>query len=266
MDPKHCFPPQPLVIAACVELAKRMVEQGTAVSPTDNNPQRAVDGFFTVQTKQSEDVKPKQRKVLVVMGTYTIGKERIVKAIAQALKTKIFCEPRKQAILRCQADPELDALLTSNPLVAGVHIVPLKMVSGDDFKDYVARYNGHFTHAIGFRPTGWTFTPANGTDTLPTVASVISREKHKTYSHSDLRPSRGASALMQTYGVPYSEHSSFFELTCFALSLDWVKIIATVNLGEKSRAKMDRWFEKWSAERKKNKSDYIVPFRDTEYW
>lgn len=266
MDPKHCFPPQPLVIAACVELVKRLAEDGTVVSPTNNASQRTMDGFFVAQVKQTGDTKPKERKVLVVMGTYSIGKERIVKAVAKALNSKIFCEPRKQAILRCQGDPELNALLTSNPLVAAVHVVTLNTVSGDHFKDYIARFSGHFTHAVGFRPTGWTFTPASGTDTLPSVASVISREQRKTYSHANLQPSRGSSAAIQTYGVPYSEHSSFFELTCFALSLDWDKMIPTVNVSEKSRAKMSKWFEKWRTERKKKKKDYIVPYRDLEYW
>ena len=38
-------------------------------------------------------------------------------------------------------------------------------------------------------------------------------------------------------GIPYSEHSSFFELTCFALSVPGpdVKMIATVNVGNEKR-------------------------------
>jgi len=106
--------------------------------------------------------------------TYSIGKERIVKgavfrvlctdhadhvvctAIAQALQTKVYCDARKSAILRCQADAELDALLTSNPLQAQVHLVPLGVVSSDKLKPYVERYKGHFTRAVAFRPTGWT--------------------------------------------------------------------------------------------------------------
>ena len=63
---------------------------------------------------------------------------------------------------------------------------------------------------------------------------------------------RNSTPQFMLYGVPYSEHSSFFELTCFALSLDWVKMIATVNVGSQaSRAKINRWIEKWEAERKR---------------
>ena len=66
--------------------------------------------------------------------------------------------------------------------------------------------------------------------------------------------------------MPYSEHSSFFELTCFALSLDWGRMIATVNVGnENSRRKMAKWVEKWDAERKKG-SQEVVPYRQPNYW
>ena len=38
-------------------------------------------------------------------------------------------------------------------------------------------------------------------------------------------------------GVPYSEHSSFFELSCFALSMPGpdLRMIATVNVGNEKR-------------------------------
>lgn len=47
----------------------------------------------------------------------------------------------------------------------------------------------------------------------------------------------GVERVMLMLGVPYSEHSSFFELTCFALSVPGpdVKMIATVNVGNEKR-------------------------------
>jgi DNA cross-link repair 1A protein len=71
---------------------------------------------------------------------------------------------------------------------------------------------------------------------------------------------------------PHIFSSSFFELTCFALSTQYVRVIATVNVGSaKSRAKMDGWFGKWESERRrreKEKADNhgVVAFRDKEYW
>jgi len=218
--------------------------------------------------------------------TYTIGKERIVKgikslcilvtdqtreltlvsiktAIARELGTKIYCDARKAMLLRCQEDPELLALLTDNPLEAGVHLVPLGMAATDRVKDYMAQWHvpiedelksventrgnsgiigistrPRWTRVLAFRPTGWTYTPPVGTDMSPSIPSIIARDHSRQFTYAHLRPSRNSTSSSNPssgsrgstgttpfsciqYGVPYSEHSSFSELTCFALSFDW---------------------------------------------
>jgi hypothetical protein len=47
----------------------------------------------------------------------------------------------------------------------------------------------------------------------------------------------GTDVIADCPGVPYSEHSSFFELTCFALSMPGpdLKMIATVNVHNEKR-------------------------------
>ncbi|RDX51252.1 DRMBL-domain-containing protein [Lentinus brumalis] len=271
LDPKYCFPPQPLVISACAELAKRLV-QGKSVeeAPSGDGKPRTMAGWFT-RVEKSDNGKEKAtaapEKILVVVGTYSIGKERIVKAIAKALNTKVYCDSRKAAILRCESDSELDALLTADPKAAGVHLVPLAVIASDRLKTYMERWKGHWTKVIGFRPTGWTFTAPNGLDTLPSIPSVISRSQSRTFTHANMQPMRNSTSTLQVYGVPYSEHSSFFELTCFALSFDWARMIATVNVGrETSRGKMAKWFERWEAERKKRGKVEVVKYRTSEYW
>lgn len=98
------------------------------------------------------------------------------------------------------------------------------------------------------------------------MPTIIARAQSRTFTHAQLSPTKNASAALQVYGVPYSEHSSFFELTCFALSLDWGRMIATVNVGsEKSRKKMGAWIDRWEAERKK-RSGEAVPHRADDYW
>ena len=89
---------------------------------------------------------------------------------------------------------------------------------------------------------------------------------------------RNSTKELQIYGVPYSEHSSFFELTCFALSVEWGKVIATVNVGrEASRGRMGRWVERWEAERRKRAAERrergeggegveVVQYREMDYW
>ncbi|KAI8996416.1 DNA repair metallo-beta-lactamase-domain-containing protein [Trametes punicea] len=271
LDPKYCFPPQPQVISACAELARRLV-QGRSVDDAEGGKPRTMAGWFTRvdkgdKGKEKEKASDAADRVLVVVGTYSIGKERIVKAIAKALDTKVYCDSRKAAILRCQDDPELHALLTSDPLTAGVHLVPLGVIASDRLREYIERWKGRYSKVIGFRPTGWTYTPPNGSDTLPSIPTVISRSQSRTFTYANLQPMRNSTSTLQVYGVPYSEHSSFFELTCFALSLDWGRMIATVNVGsEASRGKMAKWVERWQAERKKRGGAKMVEHRAEDYW
>ena len=77
-------------------------------------------------------------------------------AIAKSLNSKIYADARKTAIIKCQTDHELHALLTSNPREACVHIVPLNMISSDQIKGYLDKLRDKFDKVVGFRPTGWT--------------------------------------------------------------------------------------------------------------
>lgn len=114
-------------------------------------------------------------------------------------------------------------------------------------------------------------------------------------------PQRGSTTEAKCYGVPYSEHSSFRELTTFCCALDIVKIVPTVKFvipspssciifyvkfsvffkqvsdrcceltylglnsigNAKMREKMKVWFEKWAAEKKKNGFYHIEDDRET---
>ena len=69
----------------------------------------------------------------------------------------------------------------------------------------------------------------------------------------DLTQQRGSTNRAKCFGVPYSEHSSFRELTMFCCALRIDRIIPTVNVGSaKGREKMKVWCERWAVERKKN--------------
>lgn len=131
---------------------------------------------------EKPDLKPKKERLLVLVGTYSIGKERyvsfseswlgpgceletdsaahsIVKAIAHALSTKVYCDGYKRSLCLAQDDPDLHALLTEDPLEAQVHIGGLRDITREVMQDYLGKYkaprieNG-FTKMIGLRPTG----------------------------------------------------------------------------------------------------------------
>ncbi|PPQ62878.1 hypothetical protein CVT24_006276 [Panaeolus cyanescens] len=263
LDPRYTFPPQPLVIDACAELARRVV-----CNIPSSDKASSMISWLLPSTKGKEKEQP-LGKPLVVVGTYSIGKERIVKAIARSLNSKVYCDSRKAAILRCQVDCDLDKLLTSDPKEASVHLVPLNTINIDQLKIYLERFKGSFDRVIGFRPTGWTYSQAAGTGTndLLNIADIISKCCHKGYTYSDLQLGAKSTPTLQVYAVPYSEHSSFFELTCFAMSFRWNKMIATVNVGsESSRNKMNRWIHKWEAEHKRKARTDVVPYRHLDYW
>lgn len=65
--------------------------------------------------------KPRGR-LLVVVGTYSIGKERIVVGIAKALRAKIYASSGKRRLCARLEDDELISLITDDPKEGQVHM------------------------------------------------------------------------------------------------------------------------------------------------
>jgi DNA cross-link repair 1A protein len=275
LNPKYAFPPQQQVIQACadmcVSLNKEKVDESDSWEKMKKD--RAGEGmvkFIQKATEVGADVngddststsptkigvnKPRG-KLLVVVGTYSIGKERICIGIAKALGSMIYAPANKQRICRALEDPELDALLTSDPRQAQVHMTPLFEIRAETLDDYLRDYSDIFCRAVGFRPSGWNYRPPKSRFTeSPSVQTVLYSQNWKSpFSMRDLTQQRGSTNRAKCFGVPYSEHSSFRELTMFCCALRIDKIIPTVNVGNaKSRENMKGWCEKWATDRKKN--------------
>ncbi|SCZ98755.1 BZ3500_MvSof-1268-A1-R1_Chr7-1g09262 [Microbotryum saponariae] len=297
------------------EMVKAEQGRGGEVVKDEEEPLDGAKEERKPKLEKEDSKKPKKEKLLVMVGTYSIGKERIVKeltlelfcqsGIAKALGTKIYCDERKSAILSAQDDPELHALMTSDPLEGQVHMCWLNSVNRDAMSDYHAQYSakrmeGGYTQVIELRPTGWTYK-AEGSkgEKTPTIAKILERERLRKFSAAGMcesadettpwieqdrevnklneqnpcpiiDPQRDSTSTFLGYGVPYSEHSSFYELTCFALSLDYVRMIPTVNVHTPaSRKRMDDWMTRWKAE-KKRRADARIPRlvepRSENYW
>ncbi|KAG2174297.1 hypothetical protein INT43_004320 [Umbelopsis isabellina] len=208
-----------------------------------------------------------QNQTLVVVGTYSIGKEKIFLEIAKQLNSKIFVTAAKRRILLCQENKELEAMLTDNPRKAGVHVVPLWHLKADNLSAYLKSMAPTFTTILAFRPTGWTFrsSSAQTTDMNSSSLAYITSQK-PAFSARSLRPTYSSPSIT-IYGVPYSEHSSFRELAAFIGSLDIKRIVPTVNVGsESSRRKMGNFFRKWEAEKRSNGKIEVVPYRVVDHW
>lgn len=273
LTPKYAFPSQEEVIKACadmcVSLSKDFVDESDSWEKTKK--ERAGDGMvkFVRKTSVKEEVEEDEVKVkiedepskkargrlLVIVGTYSIGKERICLGVAKALNSKIYAPPNKQKICAALEDPELSARMTNDPLEAQVHMQMLMEIRAETLADYLTGFKPHFTRIVGFRPSGWNYRPPNSRFTeSPAVQTVLHSDNWKSrYSMAELTPQRGSTREANCFGVPYSEHSSFRELTMFCCALRIDKIIPTVNVGSaKSREKMKAWCEKWAMDKKKN--------------
>lgn len=267
LNPRYSFPPQEDVIKASAELC-------ASISPDPDSDDTAletdtpdVSKYFQKESKSTEQglskskgkQKPRQR-LLVVCGTYSIGKERICVAIAKALNSKIFASPAKIKICKQLGIPELTARLTSNPLDAQVHMQMLMEIRAETLQEYLNSYKPHFSRIVGFRPSGWNFRPVSGkgvpANTPPSTIStqqILHGKGWRTrFGHRDFTPQRGSTKEAMCFGVPYSEHSSFRELAMFVMGLRIDKIVPTVNVGsEQSRTRMKAWNDRWISERRK---------------
>ena len=273
LTPKYAFPSQHDVISACaqmcVSLSKEAIDSNDAWEKVQAERAGDVMTKFLEQgsdelspikkekdSGEDEDQKPRTRgRLLVVIGTYSIGKERICLGIAKALNTKIFAPPAKMRICKCLEDPELNSRLTSNPLEAQVHMQTLMEIRAETLHDYLVGFKPRFSRVVGFRPTGWNYRPPSSRFTEnPSVATVLHSEGWKSrFSMRDLVPQRGSTREAQCFGVPYSEHSSFRELSMFCCALRIGRVVPTVNVGSaRSREKMKGWIEKWDGERRRN--------------
>ncbi|KJE92159.1 hypothetical protein CAOG_03178 [Capsaspora owczarzaki ATCC 30864] len=192
-DPRYTFPSQQEVVSFCARISRAMVVRNS--------------------------------RLLVVVGTYQIGKEKVFQSIAKALGVKAAVDPHKLRILQCLNNKELSDILTLDKNSTRLHILPLFSLSAKSLQAYLSNFRPHYNAVLAFRPTGWTFSS-------------------KLVSVADIQPQITGNICM--YGVPYSEHSSFSELGEFVAALKATKVIPTVNIGSaESRARMENHIRSW---------------------
>ncbi|KAI9592460.1 beta-lactamase-like protein [Syncephalis fuscata] len=251
LNPSYAFPAQSSVLNAVAELVGRLDEETVTTEQSKRNSflmkwikQETTEVKVTESTSTTSRVE-KSPRVLFVVGTYLIGKERVFQAIANALSSKIYVTDEKRRILNCLEDPQLDALLTSEPSEAKVHVVSMFQLNKAWLTDYLDHHKkAGFTSLVAFRPTGWSHAPyKKGKSANSEPASLW---PCSTYSIDALKPSWSDKSV-SLYSVPYSEHSSFEELAAFIRSLSIRgKIQPTVNVkNEASRQKMSYWLDQW---------------------
>ena len=187
-DPRYVFPPQEVVISQVIDAAR------------------------------AENARTKGR-CLFFFGTYSIGKERVFVAVAEALDLHIFAGARKRKLLEKIDMPQISKRLVNKPTDARIHVVPMNALSPDGLRGY-AKTNKLNTTFIGrglaivFRPTGWSFNRTGD------GFGKTNRQKDQAI----------------VYDVSYSEHSSYDELRAFVAWAKPARLIPTVNARSKTQA------------------------------
>ncbi|XP_035962087.1 DNA cross-link repair 1A protein [Halichoerus grypus] len=167
-------------------------------------------------------------RVLVVCGTYSIGKEKVFLAIADVLGSKVGMSQEKYKTLQCLNIPELNSFITTDMCSSLVHLLPMMQINFKALQSHLKKCGGRYDQILAFRPTGWTHS-----NKLTTIADIIPQTKGN----------------ISIYGIPYSEHSSYLEMKRFVQWLKPQKIIPTVNVGAlKSKRTMEKYFKEWKLE------------------
>ncbi|PRQ27388.1 putative metallo-beta-lactamase, sterile alpha motif/pointed domain-containing protein [Rosa chinensis] len=178
----------------------------TYCNPQYDFPKQEAVIQFVVDAIQAETFNP---KTLFLIGSYTIGKERLYLEVARVLRKKIYVTAGKLHILKCLDFPEEDMQwFTLNEHESQIHVVPMwTLASFKRLKHVSTQYASRYSLIIAFSPTGWTF----------------GKGKKKSPGR------RWQQGTIIRYEVPYSEHSSFTELRQFVKLVSPVQIIPSVN-------------------------------------
>lgn len=179
----------------------------TYCNPQYNFPKQEIVLQFVIEAIQAESFNP---KTLFLIGSYTIGKERLFLEVARVLHKKIYVSTAKLRLLEClELPPEDMRWFTLNELESHIHVVPMwSIASFKRLKQLSYQYAERFSLIVAFTPTGWTFG------------------KGKKSAGAGRRWQQGT---IIRYEVPYSEHCSFEELKEFVKFISPVNIIPSVN-------------------------------------
>ncbi|KAL9240679.1 hypothetical protein vseg_014870 [Gypsophila vaccaria] len=177
----------------------------TYCNPQYDFPKQEEVMQFVIEAIQAESFNP---KTLFLIGSYTIGKERLFLEVARVLKRKIYIPVAKLRLLECLGLPAEDMQwLTLNDNESNIHVVPMwTIASFKRLKQLSYQYAGKASLIIAFSPTGWT------------VGKGKQSARRKRQQGTIIR-----------YEVPYSEHCSFEELKEFTKFISPVTIIPSVN-------------------------------------
>lgn len=219
-NPKYSFPDQSDVIRYTSDWIKSKCKSHKS------QQQRIVDFF---RKKDIHEVK----EFLVVIGTYSIGKERVALGIAKGLNTKVYCSKEKYAMMKLFEWNELEDILEcdeNKAVECGVHLLPMQKLRKDLMKEYLKKYSSAYRSILVVQPTGWTYGYTVSPDSDPHTEEATYKRYDTGFNNVKRDEIRDGVVPYRRIPVAYSEHSSYAELVMFIRTLPVKKWIPTVNM------------------------------------
>uniref|UniRef100_A0A1J3IAR9 DNA ligase n=1 Tax=Noccaea caerulescens TaxID=107243 RepID=A0A1J3IAR9_NOCCA len=210
----------------------------------DESVDYVVSVIDKIDDEETKDTKKK--KVLFLVATYVIGKEKILIEIAKRCKRKIFVDSRKMSILSILGCGE-KGMFTEDENESDVHVVGWNVLgeTWPYFRPNFAKMNEimvekGYDKVVGFVPTGWTYE--------------VKRSKFAVKCKDS----------MEIHLVPYSEHSNYDELREYIKFLKPKRVIPTVGVdvekvGSREVCKMQKHFS-GLVDEMANKKDFLLGF------
>ena len=131
----------------------------------------------------------------------------------------------KKHILNCLESACMSDMVTTDYNSSCLHVLPMNQINLRKLTAYLEKWSGKYQRLVAFRPTGWTFS-------------------ERSSRLAEIKPSLAGGVSL--YAIPYSEHSSFMELSHAVKGWRPSKVIPTVNLGSRHKiAEMQRMFSSW---------------------
>ncbi|KAJ2940253.1 hypothetical protein O0L34_g11822 [Tuta absoluta] len=146
-----------------------------------------------------EKIGKKFSSVLIVCGTYTIGKEKFFMGMARRVGCSVWACPEKDKVLQAV---EGRSFCSQPPSACQLHVVPMRDLTHEKLRSYLDSLGSAFSEVVAFKPSGW----ENGKNSTQEKDSVT------------------------IHGIPYSEHSSFSELIRFVKFLQPKQVVPTVDI------------------------------------
>lgn len=219
-NPTYKFPKQSDIIKFTSDWIKLKCQM-------HKSTQRRVIDFFTKKNEGNVS------EFLIVIGTYSIGKEKLALGIANSLNTNILCTKEKYETIKLYEWDELSSRIKTgekHEMDCGVHLLPISKTKKAQMIQYLKKYSNKYKSILVIVPTGWTFGYTKDIEKDNTREGIMDAFE-RGFNNISKSEINGGLAPVRKIQVPYSEHSSYSELCMFVHGLNYVnEWIATVNM------------------------------------